>query len=220
MEIGLNAGMTTGRSQSPSQWSESHRAQSSIDWAIQCFRYSLNWTMEHSLQPKRNSRLPYFSYESNKYSLNFLLNGDLVPRQLKKLKRLPYFILFSRTIMRSLLVQCGVITNFKEPPVLFKCHKAFYSLGCITISCLVICCEILHHYGTEWITVLFKDAIRMLRSCVNAVADMHKRLEQAALRADCSFELFILLIKPVIIPQSNRRAFQPQQTYEDTHKLV
>lgn len=64
--------------------------------------------------------------------------------------------------------------------------------------------------------MLFKDTIRMLWSSVKAVADMHKRLEQA-LRADCSFELFILLIKPVIIPQSNHRAFQPQQTYEDTH---
>ncbi len=31
----------------------------------------------------RNSRLPYFSYESNNYSLNFLLNVDLVPSQVK-----------------------------------------------------------------------------------------------------------------------------------------
>jgi len=67
--------------------------------------------------------------------------------------------------------------------------------------------------------VLFKDTIRMLWSSVKAVADMHERLEQA-LKADCSFELFILLIKPVIILQSNQRASQPQQTYEDTHKLI
>lgn len=72
-------------------------------------------------------------------------------------------------------------------------------------------------YGTEWITVLFKDTIRIVWSSVKAVADMHKRLEQA-LRADCSFELFILLIKPVIIPQSNHRAFQPQQM--KTHTLT